>query len=283
MNSLVQAPSPTTAGWAARLELVLARRGERTALVRNRSLGPLRVQRPFYPRPDECHVYVLHPPGGLVAGDRLDIDIRCERDARALFTTPGAGRAYRGGSATRPQTQALTLHVAAGARAEWLPQENILFEGAWARNELQVTLEPGAHYTGWDISCLGRPAAEERFARGRFEQRLWLWRGDEPLLGERQCLDASLLDSHWGLGGHPAFGTLVSTAASADTLARVRAHLDPPTSALCAAATLLPELLVVRARARCATRLRSLFIGLWQELRQAQDGRPPPPPRIWAT
>ena len=103
------------------------------------------------------------------------------------------------------------------------------------------------------------------------------------MLGERQCLDASLLDSHWGLGGHPAFGTLVSTAASTDTLARVRAHLDEPTTALCAAATLLPELLVVRAHARCATRLRSLFIGLWQELRQAQDGRPPPLPRIWAT
>lgn len=283
MNSLVQAPSPTTAGWSARLELVLARRGERTSLVRNRSLGPLRVQRPFYPRPDECHVYILHPPGGLVAGDRLDIDIRCAPDTRALFTTPGAGRAYRGGSPARPQTQILNLQVAAGAHAEWLPQENLLFDGAWARNHVRVTLEPGAHYTGWDINCLGRPAAEEGFAHGQFEQRLWLWRGDEPLLGERQRLDASLLDSHWGLGGHPAFGTLVSTAATADMLARVRAHLDDPTPALYAAATLLPELLVVRARASCTARLRALFIGLWQELRQARDGQLPPIPRIWAT
>lgn len=286
LNFPVATPLPTAAGWAARLELVLARRGERTALVRNRNLGPLRVQRPFYPGRGECHLYVLHPPGGLVAGDRLDLDIRCEAGTKTLFTTPGAGRAYRGGSAARPQVQALNLHIAAGARGEWLPQENLLFDGAWARSDVHVTLEPGARYTGWDIACLGRPAAEEAFCRGQFEQTLWLWRGERPLLGERLCIEGGdvLLDAPWGLGGCPAFGTLVTTTAEAAALELARELIDRHAEAgLLAAATALPELLVVRARARCATRLRGLFVALWRELRALEDGCAPAVPRIWAT
>lgn len=274
------------AGWAARLELGLARRGERTALVRNRSLGPLRVQRPFYPTSAECHLYVLHPPGGLVAGDSLDIAVECGADTRVLCTTPGAGRAYRGGSTQRPQTQAVRIQVAVGAHCEWLPQENILFAGAWARNDVEVRLAPGAHYTGWDIACLGRPAAGERFTRGLFEQRLWLWRGDRPLLGERQRLaggDASL-DAPWGLGGYPVFGTMVTTTGNATVRDRLRELIaDFGDDGVLAAATLLPEVLAMRARARCSARLRSLFIALWQELRCRHDGTEPALPRIWST
>lgn len=279
-------PAGAATGWAAQLELALARRGERTALVRNRSLGPLRVQRPFYPRPGECHLYVLHPPGGLVAGDSLDIAVDCAADTRVLCTTPGAGRAYRGGSAERPQTQTVRIRVAAGAHCEWLPQENILFDGAWARSSVAVALEPGAHYTGWDIGCLGRPTAGERFTQGLFDQRLWLWRGDRPLLGERQRFAGgeAILDAPWGLGGHPVFGALVSTTGDAATRDRLRelvaAHSDDD---LLAAVTLLPGVLAVRARARCSARLRSLFIALWRELRRRHDGDEPAVPRIWAT
>jgi len=286
------AEPPTTtvaaapAGWAARLELVLARRGGRTALVRNRHQGPLRVQRPFYPTPAECHLYVLHPPGGLVAGDSLDVTVDCGADTRVLCTTPGAGRAYRGGSAQRPQSQAVRIQVAAGAHCEWLPQENILFDGAWARSSVQVMLAPGAHFTGWDITCLGRPASGERFTQGLFEQRLWLWRGDRPLLGERQRLAGgdAILDAPWGLGGYPVFGTMVTTTGDAATRDRLRKLIaDCGDDGILAAATLLPEVLAVRARARCSARLRALFIGLWRELRRCRDGTEPALPRIWAT
>jgi Urease accessory protein UreH len=278
-------PQPAP-GWAARLELALARRGERTALVRNRSLGPLRVLRPFYPTPAECHLYVLHPPGGLVAGDSLDIAIECGADTRVLCTTPGAGRAYRGASAAQPQTQTVQIRVAAGAHCEWLPQENILFAGAWARSEVQVTLAPGAHYTGWDIACLGRPASAERFARGAFEQQLWLWRGARPLLGERQRFAGgdAILDAPWGLGGCPVFGIMVTTTGDAATRDRLRERIAAHSDAdLLAAATLLPGVLAVRAHARCSARLRALFIALWQELRRGHDGAEPALPRIWAT
>ena len=286
MNAAAIPPPSATDGWSARLELALARRGERTTLVRNRSLGPLRVQRPFYPTPAECHVYVLHPPGGLVAGDSLDIAVDCAAGTRVLCTTPGAGRAYRGGSAARPQTQAVHIRIAAGAHCEWLPQENILFDGAWAHSRVQVTLEPGAHYTGWDITCLGRPACGETFSRGLFEQRLWLWRGDRPLLGERQHFDGgdAILAAPWGLGGRPVFGSLVTTLRPAGAIEHLREWLaEGIPGDLLVAATELPELLIVRARADCAARLRGLFIRLWQALRRLQYHTQPATPRIWAT
>ena len=60
-------------GWAARLELEVVRDGERSRLARRSHFGPLRIQRPFYPEGDSpVHVYLLHPPGGMVGGDQLE-------------------------------------------------------------------------------------------------------------------------------------------------------------------------------------------------------------------
>src|SRR5262249_43518141 len=127
--------------------------------------GPLRVQRAFYPEgPDLPHVYLLHPPGGLAPGDRLSIEIGVARWARALVTTPAAGKCYRSDGRVSEQKQ--TLRVAAGSSLEWLPQENIVFDGSCVRLSTRVELEEGASFVGWDVLCLGRPASGERFTRG---------------------------------------------------------------------------------------------------------------------
>ncbi|HEY5717834.1 MAG TPA: urease accessory protein UreD, partial [Motiliproteus sp.] len=70
--------------WRARLNLGFEQRHGRTALPHLAHEGPLRVQRPFYPEGTVCHVYLLHPPGGLVSGDQLSINAELAAHSHAL-------------------------------------------------------------------------------------------------------------------------------------------------------------------------------------------------------
>jgi urease accessory protein len=61
--------------------------------MRRRHLGPLVVQRAFHPEADgTAHLYILHPPGGVAGGDRLEITAHVAAGARALMTTPGGAK-----------------------------------------------------------------------------------------------------------------------------------------------------------------------------------------------
>ena len=84
------------AEWRARLDLELSKSNNRTILSHQKHHGPLQVQKPFYPeRSGTCHVYILHPPGGVVGGDHLNIYVDVNSNAHALITTPAAGKFYR--------------------------------------------------------------------------------------------------------------------------------------------------------------------------------------------
>ena len=115
-------------GWKAELKLRFSRTVNKTVLSERSQKGPLTVQRPFYPEGECCHVYVLHPPGGIVSGDQLAIAINVDENAKALITTPGASKFYRSSGEQAFQTIALSINE--GATLEWLPQETIIFEGA---------------------------------------------------------------------------------------------------------------------------------------------------------
>jgi urease accessory protein len=149
--------------WHAQLRLELERRDGRTILARSTHEGPLRVQRPFYPEGKDgpCHIYVLHPPGGVVSGDRLLVDVRAGEGSEVLLTTPGATKLYRArGDDDATLVQRFT--VAEGARVEWLPPETIAYDGTVARVSTEVELAETSSYVGWEILCLGRPAAHAR-------------------------------------------------------------------------------------------------------------------------
>jgi urease accessory protein len=273
--------------WDASLHLQFAALAGATRLVRCRHEGPLRVQRAFYPEgPGVPHVYVLHPPGGLASGDRLAIDVRVEPGAHALATTPAAGKCYRSDGRVAEQTQ--TLRVAAGARLEWLPQENIVFDGARVRLGTRIELAEGAQFLGWEILCLGRPASRERFTRGRCGTRLELFVGGRPLFVERARYDggAALLDGPFGLGGNAATGTLVAAPASAAALALARAVLLGEEEAGLVSSTLLDTgggVLACRYLGPSAARGREYFARVWSAIRPELFGRPAVSPRIWST
>ncbi len=270
--------------WLARLALRFARRGEETLLVDRHHFGPLRVQRPFYPESRRiCHVYLLHPPAGVVAGDKLEIDIRVDPDAWGLVTTPGAGKFYRNdGRHSAHLIQQLT--IAQGGVLEWLPQENILFNGVHAEMLTRVELQEGARFIGWDITCLGRPASGEDMLQCQVRQRFELWRGTTPLWLERSRYSdhCPVLNAGWGLRGQRVVGTLVCTNRDhrlVDELRRNVCVADPSFFAV----TQLDEVLVCRYLGHQAQEARECLGQAWQRIRQALLGVKATPPRIWMT
>ena len=289
-----------TPGWQAELRLRFngAAPAGRTRLVERRHKGPLIVQRPFYPEGNPCHVYLVHPPGGVVGGDELRIDVQVDAGAHGLITTPAATKFYRCDGRCSSQTQ--ELH-AAGATLEWLPQENIFYRGADVRTATRVQVDAGSRFIGWEINCLGLPARGEHFDAGALRLDLELWRspsveapapvrsgpfcqqmGTVPIFLDRLRLtgESPARGAPWGLAGQEAVGTLLATPAT-------RAHVEPIRELLAderyAAVSLVDGVLVLRALAPQAEAVRKLFIAAWQRLRPTVIGREAVLPRIWNT
>lgn len=272
------------AGWRARLELGFERRGGRSVCHRRRHFGPLRVQRPFYPEGDGvCHVYVLHPPGGVVGGDELDIDVAVNGAAAALLTTPAAGKFYRSAGAVGRQRQ--TLQVAAGATLEWLPQETIVFAGANAAMTTQVSLQGDARFMGWEILCLGRPGSGERFASGTVSQAWEIRRDGKPLFIERAVYDGdgSALSAPWGLAGQPVCGSLVCVGDYGEIIDEIRAATAALNLDGLFSVTQLAEVLVCRYLGPHSDEAQRCFARSWEMLRPLSLQRAACAPRIWAT
>ncbi len=278
-------------GWQARLDLEFGLSGSRTVLVHRRHSGPLLVLRPLYPEPDPgqagsgaCHVYVIHPPGGVVSGDELALNVRARDGAHAVLTTPAAGKYYRrgeGGAARMVQE----FHIAQ-ATLEWLPQENIFYPDAAAELSTVVRLAAAGRFIGWEITCLGLPANQRTLGDGAVRQSLELWRDGTPVLLERLALDRACLAPRWGLAGCAALGTWLACPATIAELERARAlaaDLGADCAGLTLACTLVDDVLVCRAWAQRADQVRSTFVNLWSALRPALIGRSAVHPRIWAT
>ncbi|MCZ6471832.1 MAG: urease accessory protein UreD [SAR324 cluster bacterium] len=289
------ADAPGLAGsgpWRAELALQFRRVGARTVLTRRRHEGPLLVQRPFYPEGEAvAHTVVLHPPGGLVGGDELALEVDVGPGAQALLTTPAANKVYRCPRA--PARQAQEFRVAAGGMLEWLPQETLAFQGAKFVGTTRIHLEPGAGFFGWEVLCLGRPAAGEGFARGAWLQNTELYCGERLLWREqaRYLGGDPLLDAPWGLHGRPVSALLLvrtdEQALAAIAREAVGAAVEGPNEPI-----LLPcgghqgisayrGVLVARYLGAEVEAARAWLLSLWRALRPHLVGRGAEPPRIW--
>ena len=268
--------------WLAELELWFAVSAGKSRLMRRRHLGPLAVQHPFHPERDgTCHVYLLHPPGGVAGGDRLDLRFHLDAGARVMLTTPGATKFYRseqGGS-----TQSSAIEVGPGAVCEYFPQEAIVFDGADARMETRVSLAADATYVGWDFVCLGRPAAGERFEAGRVSQRIELRRDGRPIWFEHIALQGGspLMDAAFSLAGQPSWGTMVYAGAVAEDAAdQVRAAMG---ESGVFSVSQLDRVVVCRYLGARVSEGKALFTRAWNVLRTLGQGKAANMPRIWAT
>ena len=277
MNAVV----PTTNNWQALLQLRLKAAADRTRLIPLRRYGPLSVQRPFYPEQDVCHVYLLHPPGGVVGGDQLELQIELEPAAKALFTTPGANKFYLSAGAQAQVTQQLTVRE--HAQLEFLPQENIYFPGSLVRAKTALSLTSTSSAITWEKHCFGRPANQEFYATGKVITELDVTLDGHRLFIEKQRIDAAEIQRSSGLRHHAVIGSLLvySTQLSRPLLEQLRS--ETPQQGVSAITQPVENLLLARYMGSSSADLNHYFIRLLELLRPVVMARPLCRPRIWNT
>jgi urease accessory protein len=271
-------------GWEANLDLSFIHREDRTLLAAKSHRGPLQVQKALYPDGlGICHVTVLHPPGGVAGGDALTVAARLGPGCSVCLTTCGAAKWYRCPQAGAQQR--LHFEVGAGAALEWLPRENILFDGSKTAMQLDVELASGARFLGWEILCFGRRASGEEWRRGGLRLRTRIRQADRPLWTERaNILAGSGFDSSpVGLSGYSVSGTFVAagTDVDAELLAACRATVPGGGDSLLGV-TRTPGILVARYLGHSSQDAFRWFTSVWTVLRPALLSQPAIAPRLWA-
>ena len=268
-------------GWIAELELRFSKSKSKTFLSTRKHIGPLTIQRPFYPEGDLCHLYLLHPPGGIVGGDQLSIEINTDSNSSSLLTTPGATKVYRT-SDHKHSTINQNFIVAEDSSFEWLPMETIVFPGANSQFSSKLLLSGNARVAAWEVYCLGRPAINESFDFGSLNFSFELWRDGMPILLDKLMIDKTELESVVGLRGFPVFGTFIISKTNKKVLDTVRAMMIETDSCV-TGVTQIEDIIIVRSLAKKTYLMQDLFKKIWQTVRPLVFNREATIPRIWAT
>ncbi len=273
--------------WRADLKLDYTLESQRT-VARYLHQGPLRILQSLYPEGNQiCHNVLVHPPGGLVGGDTLDIQVNVAEGAHALISTPSATRFYKSGG--QAALQQVTATLAPGARLEWLPLEAIAYNDCEAMNRAIFNLTPTAELMAWDVTALGLPSSDVAFAKGHFQQHLeipgvWLERGN--LRGD----DTRWLNSPLGLAGQKCLASLVFASGhniepqrAAQALEAAREVLEAHPLRLQAGITCAhPQVIVLRVMSPLVEPSMDLLKHVWAAWRHTLWALPSTPPRIWS-
>ena len=289
MNRLESLSAPS---WLARLALdfnVASVQGDGSAVsdafrtnLTHQHLGPLRIQKALYPEgPGLCHAIIVHPPGGIAGGDRLEVQLQSRVRSQALVTTPSAAKWY-GTDFPVPATQKIEIDL--NGQLEWLPQETIVFDRARVASTLSIHAGETGAMLGWDHLIFGRRASGETFATGSFTQSLKVNFSNQLVWHDRLVLkgDDPLFRSPIGLRGHHAFATVWAILAEPQIWTEGALETVRAQSPQVAWTVLHPRLLVGRLLVE-SLQLKVLLEQAWGTLRPIVLNRSALPPRLWAT
>lgn len=284
--------------WRASLALQFSQTEQGSRLSAIKRQGPLAVQKAFYPEGKDCaHVYLLHPPAGIVSGDSLSLHTQVGSKAHALLTTPGANRFYRArtthNAAFDQQKQCFEFVIDAHAMVENLPQETLIYNGANAINQVDVRLTSSSVYIGWDIICLGLTASQQPFDTGQFTQLNRVFCDNKLIFHDRIHItaDNGLLDNPIGLAGNTVFGNLIAyapalTACSQtrqSTIDAIRQQLIDNHQQQWVSVTDIEGLIICRYLGQQSHIAKKIFNQIWQILRPVCCEKVSNEPRIWLT
>jgi len=256
----------------------LKRRGEASVVDDLRQAGCLKLRFPRVAPGEWTAAVMLNTSGGVAGGDRLSTVFELREGTSATLTAQAAERFYRALPGSDPATVRTQVRVAAGASAEWLPQETILFDRCAVDRKLDVELADTARFLGVESLVFGRAAMGERVAWARLHDSIRIRRGGQWLLHDSVRLDgevdATLRRAPIAAAAR-AVATLVHVAPDAE------AGLEGVRTALAAApgeagASAWNGMLVARILAPDSAALRRAVVAALSVLRA-----PRPLPRVW--
>ncbi len=262
----------------------------------NRQLRILRQDPPWkvvraFPQEDGTLLVHLHNvSGGILAGDRLALDIGVAAGAAAQVTTTGATRLYRHRAGACDSQQATTISVGDGALLEYLPDPVIPYGGARHLQNTEIRLGARASLFWWEVLAPGRQAAGEEFTFESLRLQTRVFTASRPLLWEDILLEpreralhsvgrlgryrwmASLTICHQGQ--QPAFWR--SLEDKLNGMGEERTH---PDEVIWGASALAADGVVVRGLSRSGRDIRASLVEFWRLARLAITGLEAVPPR----
>jgi urease accessory protein len=222
-----------------------------------------------------CEGVLINTGGGMAGGDRMSVAVSLGEGARATLTTQAAEKIYRSDGADTEI--AVDLALPPWSRLVWLPQEQILFDGARLRRRLDVALAPAAELTLVESVVFGRAAMGEIVATGSFRDRWRIRRGGSLVFAEDVRLEGPLQErlGQAALGGGArALATVLHVSDEAEARREEARAALASASSECGLSA-LNGMLVARFRSPAPQALRADLIRFLERFRGA------PMPRSW--
>jgi urease accessory protein len=197
----------------------------RTYLSRRRQRFPLRLTTPLYldpARPGMAFIYMQNPTGGMFEDDDHIISLSAGPGALVHLTTQAASKVYRADRGCARQS--VTLTVAAGAFAEYVPDTLIPHAASRLEQEIVAEVETGGALILSEAIAPGRVAFGEAFAYSSLSLTTRVSCGGEEAAVDWLRLEPSELDPRrvGVLGGHAYLASLFAVEPGGDPEALAR-------------------------------------------------------------
>jgi urease accessory protein len=251
---------------------------------------PWKVIRGFRESNGAVLVHLNNVSGGVLAGDRLAMDIEVDAGVSAVVTTTGATRLYRHRPGMGNSEQRATFRIGEGATLEYLPDPLIPFAGSRHAQRARFSLQPRAALFWWEVLAPGRQAAGEAFRFDYLCIDSEISLEDVPLLRETFLLEPRerplAVNARMGQYSYLASFYVCQGGRSPqfwrdceDELNALASEITRPGEALWGSSTLQSDGVIVRGLSTSQRFISGALIKFWRTAKKAIKNEDPVPPR----
>ena len=268
-----------------RLDIKFCTQNGRTRLAHLYQSQPLRALFPLDPVSDNLAIWV-NTAGGVVGGDRHQVNVECGEESAAMVTGQAAEKIYRSSGATSQLEQ--TVNVAPGSWLEWLPQGTILFDGCRLRRVNRFNVSGGGRLLAGEMITFGRIARGEKLRHGLVRDDWRLYRDGRMLWAD--CLHIEddmeqIFQNSAGFCNSTAMGLCVYAADDAskyiDTARQILMEQSNHSNETESGASAFNGFLLIRWLTRNPAELRTHFGEFWAKFRSIVSDNKAILPSLW--